>query len=312
MCAKALAVDHLIAVAASDFMSTLSAMFVLPMALTALADLLEKVFESTKNGSDVLREKVTAMCLEKHRQCSSNRAVAAILEEHESSLWKIAFPFVQKMEAKRDTDAALAQDKGSIFSTGNQFGTGRPFTFDPVLASRTQGLFGASSQTSVSQSGILSGGPTQDPVAPSGGLFGGGSRSSGQAPKNLSGGPTRDPVVPSGGFSGGQSQSAGQVPRSLFGGPSQNPHGQPVSSHSNKSAGGLFGRVPSGTSGDSFKQPSTAPTAACSFGSGGPAKASPATDPNANKPVSATVPKSTTPLFGQAPPCSTSTTPKKL
>jgi len=115
VCAKALQIDQVMMSAQMRVMMRVSAIFASANPLTGFPDVLSFVFESTKSGQDGLREKITSICLEKHHQCSNNAAVAAVLDEHEASLWRIAVPLLR--QAAADRDASLPAQVSSALTT---------------------------------------------------------------------------------------------------------------------------------------------------------------------------------------------------
>ena len=146
--------------------------------LTGFADLLAFVFESTNSGQDNLRERITSTCLEKHHQCSNNAAVAAVIEEYEPSLWRIAVPLLRKTEAGRNPSIAanpaaspgLFGSAGLKPSTAELFGNAVPSTFGDGLFKNSNGV------TSSGGAGGFKSGRTAY-TEPAAGLFGNGASS---------------------------------------------------------------------------------------------------------------------------------------
>ena len=151
VCAKALHVESVTRGAKVRVMNLVSALFVGFRPLTGFADVLAFIFESTKCGQDVLREEVTAFCLKEYRKCSHNAAIAAVLEEFEPSLWRIAVPLLRKAVADRDASAVAGQptSQGPFSFQGSNTPTNGLFG-NATSSTSTGNLFGASNGVNTS------------------------------------------------------------------------------------------------------------------------------------------------------------------
>lgn len=115
VCAKALGVGGVMKGAKGRVLHLVSAIFAGFNSLTGFSKVLAFIFESTKSGQDVLREEVTASCLERYHQCSNNAAVAAVIEDFEPTLWRIAVPLLRKTAAGRDASIVATRLAVQVF-----------------------------------------------------------------------------------------------------------------------------------------------------------------------------------------------------
>jgi hypothetical protein len=118
--AKAIKIDRSKIAAQNRVASLVRDIFARPRALTGLADVLATIYKSTKAGERGLREALSTICLEKYEACCKNAAVNAVLEEHESTLWRVAVLRVRRMETAKFGTASLPSQTStpSFFPAG--------------------------------------------------------------------------------------------------------------------------------------------------------------------------------------------------
>jgi hypothetical protein len=102
ICAKTLCVDTVRQVAQKRAMAFVKSIFTQAASITGFAPVLDLIYTSTTSGTDLLREQVTGFCLDNYQKCANNAAVAAVIDEHEPMIWKVAIPKLRSVDHDRD------------------------------------------------------------------------------------------------------------------------------------------------------------------------------------------------------------------